>query len=201
MRGVVAGRRRVPGERTRRAQRTRRQCRQHDDCCFDPYQPFFLSPFHPGPATLGVRTPFRQWLNSPIPAHIAEGCPDWRHAPRSLRDTGSKPAHAAAPMASSARPPSSWYPSSRHLTLLQGSVQGNSNGKDRPGSRRHSLAIPAHRRPRTMPGAALARRGGYLQSRVRLVFCRLPQHLDLGPAEGSVWNSGDVGAERFRSLA
>ena len=152
MRGVVAGRRRVPGERTRRAQRTRRQCRQHDNCCFDPYQPFFLSPFHSGPATLGVRTPFRQWLNFPIPARIAEGGPDWRHAPRSLRDTGSKPAHAAAPMASSARPPSSWYPSSRHLTLLQGSVPGNSNGKDRPGSRRHSLAIPAIAGPRTMPG-------------------------------------------------
>jgi hypothetical protein len=103
-------------------------------------------------------------------------------------------------MASSARPPSSWYPSSRHLTLLQGSVPGNSNRKDRPGSRRHSLAIPAHRRPQDHARTALARRGGYLQSRVRLVFCRLPQHLDLG-LEGSVCNSGDVGAERFRSLA
>ena len=163
MRGVVAGRRRVPGERTRRAQRTRRQCRQHDNCCFDPYQPFFLSPFHPGPATLGVRTPFRQWLNFPIPARIAEAGPDWRHAPRSLRDTGSRPAHAAAPMASSARPPSSWYPSSRHLTLLQGSVLGNSSGKDCPGSRRQQ---PGHPRASSFWRSGPFR--GYDESAVRV---------------------------------
>jgi hypothetical protein len=56
--------------------------------------------------------------------------------PRSLRNTRSTPAHAAAPMDSSARPPSSSYPSSRHLDAVTGRRPGNSSGNDPPGSRR-----------------------------------------------------------------
>jgi hypothetical protein len=110
----------------------------------------------PGPATLGVRTPFRQWLNFPIPARLAEGGPGGV----------TRPGHCETRAASRLTPPRQWLhqlaprrtgtPPLDTWTLLQGSVPGNSSGKDPPGSRRQRPRHPsASRFWRSAPSAGM----------------------------------------------